>query len=669
MEISTLMAKNDGKWIWYPSDFEIELANRFMERRYERDVFIPPFWTQYSCWHNVKFIKEVCLDKQETVFIKTEGKFNVEIDGAYVYNTTDKFTVDKGNHRIVVTVYNRLGLPALKLDGDSIYSDSSWSVTCNDHEFHNACYDDVLIYGDSTPNNVILPTTPLLPTKVIVKDGKTVYDFGKEIFAFVKLTNVKLSAQNITVYYGESLDEALNFDECELVTTINLEKFCDVVVTDNAKAFRYLCIEGASFSEIIALFEYLPLANSPKFSCSDDTINNIFDIALYTLSLNMREFLIDGIKRDRWVWSGDAYQGYLLNYYSYFDKAIIKRTMVSLAGKYPFRQHLNHIMDYTLFWLMGFCEYYEFTGDIDFIKANIKMAKSVIDYCLSRTNANGFLEGLHGDWVFIDWAEGLDNSGEVCFEQMLLYISLDKLSNILNLLGDSSAAQAYAKKADSLKLAIDKFWDNDKGAYIHSFKNGQPDGKVFKYANMFAILYDLCDDDKKQSIINNVLKSDKVQPITTPYMRFYELSALLKVGEIDFVLDEIKAYWGGMIEQGATSFWETFDARESGPEKYAMYGRKFGKSLCHAWGASPIYLIGRYVLGLQPLDFGNSFVLKPNLGKLENLSVEIPFSKGFLKISVDNNNLSVLSSEMNGEVVFGGKTVAVKAGELLSLSR
>lgn len=35
-----------------------------------------------------------------------------------------------------------------------------------------------------------------------------------------------------------------------------------------------------------------------------------------------------------------------------------------------------------------------------------------------------------------------------------------------------------------------------------------------------------------------------------------------------------------------------------------MYGRKFGKSLCHAWGASPIYLLGKYYLGIKPTSAG-----------------------------------------------------------------
>jgi hypothetical protein len=33
-------------------------------------------------------------------------------------------------------------------------------------------------------------------------------------------------------------------------------------------------------------------------------------------------------------------------------------------------------------------------------------------------NKNGLLEGLPGDWIFIDWATGL-SKGEVSFEQLL----------------------------------------------------------------------------------------------------------------------------------------------------------------------------------------------------------------------------------------------------------
>jgi hypothetical protein len=64
------------------------------------------------------------------------------------------------------------------------------------------------------------------------------------------------------------------------------------------------------------------------------------------------------------------------------------------------------------------------------------------------------------------------------------------------------------------------------------------------------------------------------------------------MNEQNYVLKEMKDYWGGMLKLGATSFWEEYNPQKKGAEHYAMYGREFGKSLCHAWGASPIYLLG-----------------------------------------------------------------------------
>ena len=85
-----------GKWIWYPDDFEIELSAIFMAKRYERDVVIPPFWKQYACWRNVKFVKEVCLATPEKISIETEGLFHVELDGRFVYNCKKETVIPAG---------------------------------------------------------------------------------------------------------------------------------------------------------------------------------------------------------------------------------------------------------------------------------------------------------------------------------------------------------------------------------------------------------------------------------------------------------------------------------------------------------------------------------------------------------------------------------------------
>ena len=654
-----------GKWIWYPDDFEIELSSVFMANRYERDVFIPPFWKQYSCWKNVKFIKEVELDVPERIYIQTEGLFNLEIDGRYVYNCQEETSIPAGKHRVVVSVYNSKGLPTLKIDGETLATNETWQVTCNNHVYKQATFNDVLIYGDNTPNNVKLPTKKVEPISVYEKDGKRVYDFGKEMFAFLQLDGVETSQKKVTVFYGESELETLSWDTCELISQLSVT--AGKAKTDIQKAFRYVTTDAENVKEINAYAEYLPLERCSSFTCSDELLNRIYETSLYTLSLTTREFIIDGIKRDRWVWSGDAYQGYLMNYYSFHEPDVIRRTMISLFGHEPYDLHINHILDYTFYWVLGFVEYYEYTADKSFIEKNLSKVISVLDYCISRTNENGLMEGYPEDWVFIDWAEGLDNTGEVCFEQMLYAISLQKTANLLKEFGKQTEAEKYQTISIEVLKQIEKFWDEEKGAYVHSFKNGKSDGKVLRYANMFAILYNLCDEERQRRITDNVLKSDKVQQITTPYMRFYEQAALMQRGEKKYVLETINEYWGGMLNEGATSFWETYNAKEKGAEKYAMYGRDFGKSLCHAWGASPVYLIGKYVVGLQPM--GETFTVEPDLSGLEFFEATIPLSKGEIKIKIDLMGVEAYSDELSGTLLYEGKRYTIEAGKTLLVNK
>ncbi len=81
------------------------------------------------------------------------------------------------------------------------------------------------------------------------------------------------------------------------------------------------------------LYEYKPEVYRGSFRSSDEELNRIWDVSAYTLQLTTREFFIDGIKRDRWVWSGDAYQSYMMNYYIFFDSQTVKNTIGFLVER------------------------------------------------------------------------------------------------------------------------------------------------------------------------------------------------------------------------------------------------------------------------------------------------------------------------------------------------
>jgi hypothetical protein len=602
-------------WIWYPGDYEIWLSNQMQNRRTDRGTFFPVFWKVDNHYVLMDFHKEFTVTEPEEVNIFAEGTYNVKIDGQPLEGTPKKITVPSGTHRINIKVFNQTNVPAVFVQGKTIVSDNTWLTTFEDKEWidESGKTSDIsatkwLPAGSwnfnkpaSLPSQFKLPVTPLQAVQKTKSENSILVDFDRETFGFIKLHGVS-GTGNITLYYGESREEALSEKGAVTLDRLVFEK---QVKTDTvmplSKAFRYVHIvrEGAvRFQDISMLYEYADLKDKGSFICNDSLINRIYEVAKYTLHLNTREFFIDGIKRDRWVWSGDAYQSYAMNYYLMNDNETVKRTLYALRGKDPVTAHINTIMDYTFYWFLGIYDYYLYSGDKSFILQNYPRMQSLMEYCLLRRNADGLMEGKAGDWIFIDWASKLSKKGEVSFEQLLLCRSLETMALCAGISKDTVNETAYKKMAAELKAKIFSiYWNETKQALVHSRVNGKQTENITRYSNMFAIFFDYFDARQKQAVKKSVLFNDSIQKITTPYMRFYELEALCALGEQNHVLKEMKNYWGGMLQLGATSFWEEYNPDKKGAEHLAMYGREFGKSLCHAWGASPILFAGQILSG------------------------------------------------------------------------
>jgi hypothetical protein len=343
-----------------------------------------------------------------------------------------------------------------------------------------------------------------------------------------------------------------------------------------------------------------------------------------------------------------------MNYYLYFDNPTVSRTILALRGKDPVTGHVNTIMDYTFYWFLSIYDYYQYSGDKTFITQFYPRMQSLMDYCLGRRNKDGFMEGLPGDWVFVDWADKLSKKGALSFEQLLFCRSLETMAICAKLVNDNVAAAKYEQEAAQLKTKLmATYWNPSKQAMVHSLINGSQSENVTRYTNMFAIFFDYFNQDQKAAVKQSVLLNDKIQKITTPYMRFYELEALCAMGEQKFVTKEIKDYWGGMLALGATSFWEEYNPTKKGAEHYAMYGREFGKSLCHAWGASPIYLLGKYYLGIKPTSPGYAtYAIDPALGGLEWMQGKVPTPNGAIAVNCSTQLMNITTAAGIGTLKF-----------------
>jgi hypothetical protein len=253
--------------------------------------------------------------------------------------------------------------------------------------------------------------------------------------------------------------------------------------------------------------------------------------------------------------------------------------------------------------------------------------------------------------------------GTLCFEQILLYRAYTALVRANYLTGHKDEMKKYVNKAVSLGTkTIETFWNEEKGAYMHAVEDGKMNEQITKFPNMMSLLMMYDTDEKAHRILDNVMLNPDVPAITTPYMRFYELEALCKMGLQEKVLKEIKAYWGGMLREGATSFWEKYNPEEKGIQHLKMYGRPYGKSLCHAWGASPIYILGKYVLGVKPTKPGyEAYEIRPILGGLEWMEGEVPTPFGKIRIKMNQREVSVFSDGGEGTLILGDRQINIPA--------
>ena len=99
-----------------------------------------------------------------------------------------------------------------------------------------------------------------------------------------------------------------------------------------------------------------------------------------------------------------------------------------------------------------------------------------------------------------------------------------------------------------------------------------------------------------------------------------------------------------------------------------MYGRPYGKSLCHAWGASPIYLLGKYYLGVKPTKPGyEEYSVAPCLGGLKWMEGTVPTPYGNIHIYMDKKEIRIKSDGGKGVLNIptrkGIKAMTIEPGE------
>lgn len=651
--------RDDAKWIWYPGDFEIELNRRTSLLRKERNEIYPPLWRLDAPYGSIHFIKWITLPRPDTLSVYADGDFTVMVNGNRLYDyDPENLVLLAGGQYVQINVINFEGLPALLVKGRQVISDTSWRASLGWREEELVPGTWIFNEPNQPPASFRLNEKEIRPESTVRTDTSLYADFGQETFGRLILEDISGSGK-IMVVYGESEAEASagkRAETWEILDYKNEESGTDTLPVPMAFRYVNLIPQGnVSIGDVSHLYEYLPLEKHSTFKCDDEILNEIFRASSRTLVLNSRELLFDGIKRDRWCWSGDVFIGLPLAYYHYFDEDLVRRSLIALRGHDPVIHHINTIPDWSFYWFINIYNHHLFTGDTLLIRQMYDKMTGLMDFCLEARDGRGFYSFRDSDWPFIDWSMMPFNKVQ-SFQQILLLRSLEVMEYFARMLGKVDDVGKYDSIASDLRQNTwDLFWKDN----AHGFTHHHTDSGAFtitRYSNLYSILFGYLDSEQVSDVRDHILLNDTIPEVGTPFHRTFELAALCEAGEHNLAVQKMRDHWKGMLDLGATTFWEFYKPEQTGLQHYEHSKRPFCRSLCHIWGAGPIYIFSRYIGGLKPVEPGyKAFLVEPNLCGLEWFETEMPVKGGRVRVSMDQNRITVHSDIPGGTVRFSSK--------------
>jgi hypothetical protein len=489
------------------------------------------------------------------------------------------------------------------------------------------------------------------PSDVILKptdqqDG--LFDMGREVFGRIAFS----CAGKPALFVGESQAEANNSNPSYFEQSTELQKQRDGTWSSrDPLAFRYFRITGGKVSDVQCLGWYTPAQYRGAFACSDERLTRIWMNSAYTIRLCRQDFLLDGVKRDRLPWAGDLVMSSMANAYTFGDGEVVRRSLVALGRAGIAQTNINGVVDYSMWWVIAQDAYQKYYGDEAHLRREWPRIKDTLDRLAAKSDADGLYQIAPKSWVFIDWVKE-DKQTAV---QILWWWAQTCGAKLADRLGDGATAAHWRSRAAALKKTLYlRAWDRQAGTW-----RGLPDGKsgASRPANILAVISGLAEPSQGQTILSALL-ADKMKPVGTPYMAGFEDIALGRLGASDALLERTNTCWGGMLAQGATTFWEAWDPSKLGNEAYRFYKRPFGKSLCHAWSGGPAAFLPSEICGLRPLSDGWArFTVDPQLGALQWACATVPTPHGAIEISLEHGH-ATLQIPAGTSAEWQGKTMA-----------
>ncbi len=354
-----------------------------------------------------------------------------------------------------------------------------------------------------------------------------------------------------------------------------------------------------------------------NFTCDDEFMNTLWQKSLRTLYVTMRDNFMDCPDRERAQWWGDVTSEMIMAMYSmdsnsyllyqkgvqamlsHIDDTNVLQTVVPISGDYfelPVQQ---------LAGIVGFLTYYEYTGDKAFLE-NVYSAS--LNYLkLWKMGENNLVVHREGSWDWPDWGNKADMTA---IENAWYYYALSTVEEMANILGKKDISFITQRK-ETIAKGYATLW-TENGFKSDDAK--KPDDR----ANALAVLAGLATKEQYKTITNVLTTTQNA----SPYMEYYVLEALCKMGKYNEASDRIKDRYHDMVYADYSTLWEFWDS---------WRGTKN-----HAWSGGPLVIMSKHFAGITPIEAGYEKVkVNPQYTLQNSMTCTVPTVKGLITIDYE----------------------------------
>jgi hypothetical protein len=473
-------------------------------------------------------------------------------------------------------------------------------------------------------------------------------DFGREVAGRLLVESASAADATLSIAYGESEIEAMatgltaGQQGGNYLGTNVLEVPANGIARGPKSGFRYVRIRflrGAALTQFKSIRVegiYDPVAYAGSFESSDPLLNRIWETGAYTAHLCMQDGVWDAVKRDRGRWAGDLDVEGRVIAAAFGDSTLTEETLRALVPADG--GQVNGIPGYSAMWITSLDGLYSRSGDKDFVASEHDALVRILAAMDGSLNGDGLFDNAKHQWLFVDWAPGLyAYTHEAVVGTNLEYVmAYTRASALFHMLGDAANAAKYEARSQALQAAIrSHFRDVDAPTYGTTWQ-----------LNALATLAFPDDPDREpvlwSHVFSHVKQDSASDQVISPYFNSYVLDAMARLGHRREALNWMRAYWGGMLAEGATSFWESYDLRwpKTNPHLSLEADGTSGYfvSMAHGWSSGPTAWLTENVLGIRtPLDGYKSVWIAPDLAGLDWAQGTVPTPHGILSIRVDKD--------------------------------